>query len=97
MIVLTLELLRKKTKTKTQHGQNTHTYMRTHAHRVSYLDLNGHKLAYYVLLGLEQRFSLIVPFFCVCSCSVSTKQRPQSARNRFDVFKPSLSGSGGFI
>lgn len=69
----------KKQKTKTQHGQNTHThtYMRTHAHRVSYLDLNGHKLAYYVLLGLEQRFSLIVPFF-VCALAPCPQSRGRS-------------------
>lgn len=51
--------------------------MHTHAQRVSYLDLNGHKLAYYVLLGLEQRFSLIVPFF-VCAYAPCPQSRGHS-------------------
>lgn len=44
----------------------------THTHFVSYRDLNGHKLAYYVLLGLERWFSLIV-----CFCTLA--QSPYSA------------------
>lgn len=36
---------------------NTQTHTHNTTHIVSYLDLNGHKLAHYVLLGLELRFS----------------------------------------
>lgn len=80
MIVLTLLSFCKKRKTKQKNAtwpKRTHTYMHTHAHRVSYLDLNGHKLAYYVLLGLEQRFSLIVPFF-VCALAPCPQSRGRS-------------------
>lgn len=56
----TLELRQELTMTKTNECSISATHTDTHAHNVEfYLDLNGHKLAYYVLLGLEQRFSLI--------------------------------------